>query len=373
VTFGLGLALSLNAIQDGLNRRTAGEVTVQGVGPGPGGVQSISKPPPGAKPGANPGGSDPQAPPPAADPAVIAAKISAQPGTQKYFSTSQVQVGVVGLSRSAAVTSFTGDSSWGTYQMIEGSWFTGPGQAVVGTGFLDATGTHLGDTVTLTNGTARATVTIVGEGLDLHNDGVVIATDSRSLTSLHTEAEPGSIQFAVDLAPGTSRQKYVTAINTVLDPLGAHAQANGGELSSIVIAMDTLAGTLTLMLVAVAGLGVLNTVLLDTRERVHDFGVFKALGMSPRQTVAMVITSVSGIGLLAGAIGVPIGIGVHDLILPIMGDAAGTRFPHADLAVYSLPILVPLLLGGLLIAAVGAMPPAGWAAATRTATALRTE
>jgi putative ABC transport system permease protein len=379
VTFGLGLALSLNAIQDGLNRRTAGEVTIQGVGPvlGNGGpaVRSIAKPQSGAPPqsGAKPGGSGPEAPPLLADPAVVAAKISAQPGTQKYFSTGYLQVGVVGLSRSAAVTSFTGDSSWGSYQMIEGSWFTGPGQAVVGTGFLNATGTHLGDTVILTNGAARTTVKIVGEGLDLHDDGVTIATDSRSLTSLHTEAEPGSIQFAVDLTPGTSRQKYLAALNQELDPLGAHAQANGGELSSIVVAMDTLAGTLTLMLVAVAGLGVLNTVLLDTRERVHDFGVFKALGMSPRQTVAMVITSVSGIGLLAGAIGVPIGIGVHNLILPIMGDAAGTRFPPADLAVYSLPILVPLFLGGLVIAAVGAMPPAGWAAATRTATALRTE
>jgi hypothetical protein len=32
---------------------------------------------------------------------------------------------------------------------------------------------------------------------------------------------------------------------------------------------------------------VLNTVVLDTRDRVHDPGVLKALGMSPRQTVAM--------------------------------------------------------------------------------------
>ena len=32
------------------------------------------------------------------------------------------------------------------------------------------------------------------------------------------------------------------------------------------------------MLVSVAGLGVLNSVVLDTRERVHDLGVCKALG-----------------------------------------------------------------------------------------------
>jgi predicted lysophospholipase L1 biosynthesis ABC-type transport system permease subunit len=38
-----------------------------------------------------------------------------------------------------------------------------------------------------------------------------------------------------------------------------------------------------------AVLGVLNSVLMATRERVHDLGVYKALGMTPRQTITMVI------------------------------------------------------------------------------------
>ena len=38
------------------------------------------------------------------------------------------------------------------------------------------------------------------------------------------------------------------------------------------------------MMVAVAaGLGVLNTVLMTTRDRVHDLGMFKSLGMRPGQ------------------------------------------------------------------------------------------
>jgi putative ABC transport system permease protein len=45
----------------------------------------------------------------------------------------------------------------------------------------------------------------------------------------------------------------------------------------------------------------------------------------------------------------------------------------ADLAVYHLPVLVPLVLGGLVLATAGALVPAGWAAKARTATALRTE
>jgi putative ABC transport system permease protein len=78
-------------------------------------------------------------------------------------------------------------------------------------------------------------------------------------------------------------------------------------------------------------------------------------------------------GLIAGAIGVPIGIALHNYVLPIMGQAAGTSFPAADLNVYHLGNLVPLGLGGLIIATAGALLPAGWAARTRAATALRAE
>jgi putative ABC transport system permease protein len=158
-----------------------------------------------------------------------------------------------------------------------------------------------------------------------------------------------------------------------LRPLGAQAGPNHAESSDVIVAMQGLIAMLTALLVVVAGLGVLNTVLLDTRERVHDLGVYKAIGMTPRQTVAMVLTSVVGIGLVASAIGVPVGIAVHHYVLPIMAGITGEHLPSVDLAVYSPATLALLVLGGLLIAVVGALLPAGWAAATRAATALRTE
>ncbi|GAA0323036.1 FtsX-like permease family protein [Actinoallomurus spadix] len=358
ITFGVGLALSLNAIQNGLNRRTPGTVVVSAF--------AFAPPAP---------GTDPATPlvKPAVKPAAIAAKISAQPGTRRYFSTGQTRVGVAGLAGRTTVIAYEGDSSWGSYQMVAGSWFHGRGQAVVPSGFLRTTGAHIGDTITLTEGGRSAPVRIVGEALDLREEGMVILTDDSSLTALRAPVLPESVEFAIDLKPGTDPRAYLDSLNAALRPLGITAATNSGRLSGTVVAMDTLAAMLTLMLLAVAGLGVLDTVVLDTRERVHDLGVLKALGMSPRQTVTMVITSVAGVGLLAGALGVPVGVALHDHVLPVMGDAAGTRFPAADIAVYDLPVLIPLVLGGLVIAAVGAFPPAGWAAHTRTATALRTE
>ncbi|MHC3450999.1 hypothetical protein [Streptomyces prasinus] len=65
--------------------------------------------------------------------------------------------------------------------------------------------------------------------------------------------------------------------------------------------MAAMAVLLTLMLITVAGLGLLNPVALDTRERIHDPGVCKAIGMSPRQTMSLVLASVGSIGGLRAA------------------------------------------------------------------------
>jgi putative ABC transport system permease protein len=130
---------------------------------------------------------------------------------------------------------------------------------------------------------------------------------------------------------------------------------------------------LTLLIIAVAGLGVLNTVALQIRERAHDIGVFKALGMTPRQTLTMVICSVGITGLLAGIIAVPAGIVLHHAVLPTMAHAANSDLPASVISVYSVPEMVILALAGLVIAIAGALLPASWAANSRTATALRTE
>ncbi|TVT40789.1 FtsX-like permease family protein [Amycolatopsis rhizosphaerae] len=355
VTFGAGLAVSLSAIRDDLNRRSPGAAVVQLFGPP-------------APPALGMGGSG--QPPRQADPAEIAALIKAQPGTRRFFSTGQTRVGVAGLAGETEVIAYQGDSSWASYRMLSGTWFHGLGEAVAPTGFLRSSGTRVGDTITLTNQGRSVTVRLVGEVFSTHE---ALLTDIASLDGLHADIQPMSVQFDIDIRPDVSQASYLDSLDRALLPYNITAQPNTAHASTNFVAMESLVALLTLMLVAVAGLGVLNTVVLDTRERVHDFGVFKALGMSPGQTVAMVVTSVAGIGLVSGVVGVPIGILLHDAVVPAMGSAAGTGIPAADIAVYSLPLVVALVLGGLIIATAGALLPAGWAARNRPAVALRSE
>jgi len=71
------------------------------------------------------------------------------------------------------------------------------------------------------------------------------------------------------------------------------------------------------MTMIVLAFRMVDTVVLQTRERVHDLGVFKAIGMTPRQTIAMVISTVAGIGLVAGLVAIPAGIALHGFVLHV--------------------------------------------------------
>ncbi|MFG3254877.1 ABC transporter permease [Streptomyces sp. NPDC048172] len=309
---------------------------------------------------------------PRADPDAVAAAVKSADGTGRYYRASTVRANVAGLTGTVDVVAFTGDASWGGYAMVSGRWIDGPGEAVVPTPFLSATGTRVGDTVTLDGLDRPVRVRIVGEVLDPRNDGMQVFTDAASLKGAHPDLTETS--HHIEVASGTAVPAYVTALNKELAPLGSTARAGGlGAGGDMVVTLNALSALLTLMLVAVAGLGVLNGVLLDTRERVRELGVHKALGMTPRQTVAMVLTSVVVTGLVAGAVGVPLGVALHGWVLPAMGESVGLRFPDSVIAVYHAAELLPLALGGLLIAVLGALLPAGWAARARTATALRTE
>ena len=254
--------------------------------------------------------------------------------------------------------------------MISGHWYTGPGQADVSTGFLTLTGKAVGDTVTITLGTRQIPVRIVGETFDSQGRGVSVITDWQTLAAADPSmAQPD--QYDVGLRPGTSPAAYAQALGSKLGP-GYMVSLNSRK-SVIVTLMLGLIGTLTLMLALVAGLGVLNTVVLHTRERVHDLGVFKAVGMTPRQTIAMVVCWVAGTGLVAGAIAVPAGIALHRYVLPVMASSANLGLPASFLNVYRGWELAALALAGVVIAAACALLPAGWAAGIRTASALHAE
>jgi putative ABC transport system permease protein len=385
VTFGVGLSTSLNHVYDDISDGTRLPVRVMALprsatahpGPAAGGPGQATKAHR-TRITIGPGGQALTA----AQQHAVTAAIAASAGTLHYLSETDGNLSLPGLGNGdgngngnggAQVTAYgDGDPSWSGLALISGGWYS-PSASIPGidvnTLFLTDTNTAVGDTYTLVNGAHTVTAKIVGEVFAPGND-VGIFMSPATLTAVDPAAS-GAGSYAVSLKPGMNASAYASALQSTLGNSYIVSTDNGS--GKALLAVVTLIAMLTLLIIVVAGLGVLNTVALQIRERAHDIGVFKSLGMTPRQTITMIICSVGITGLAAGIIAVPAGVLLHHQVLPAMAHAANSGLPASLISVYSAPETVILALAGLVIAIAGALAPAIWAASSRTATALRTE
>jgi putative ABC transport system permease protein len=348
VTFGTGLAISLNKVATD-NPGTALPVTVS-LNQSGSGQPSIT----------------------VARQRAVVSVLAAQRGTSHYVTQTGDQLTLPGLSDRASVTAYGGNPAWSGYALISGRWYSSSPSAAevdVNTLFLTDTGTTVGSTYTLEAGGHRVNARIVGE---VFNPGknIGLYMSPATLAAIDPSASLPR-QYDVAIQPGTSPQAYA---NTVSAALGNSYQAfvSSGQRNTLA-AVLALVAMLTILIMAVAGLGVLNTVALQIRERAHDIGVYKSIGMTPRQTLAMVVCSVALVGLVAGIVAIPAGVYLHHGVVPVMAHAANSGYPSSIISVYATWQLVLLGLAGLVIALAGALGPAAWAARARTAFALRAE
>ncbi len=315
----------------------------------------------------------PQSPSVAQD-AAMTAVLRAQPGTAHYVAVYGNQVKVAGIAGNVFAQAYTGNAAWIDYGLISGRWYRAPGEVDVNTAFLSQSGLAVGDTVTVNTGTstgaAQVTARIAGEVFDPSGGDPHLFGSAQTLPGVATAANLQ--QYDVGLRPGTRAAGYIQTVNRAL---GANSgwQAtppDGGQFYSIAIG---LVGLLALMVAAAAGLGVLNTVLMTTRDRVHDLGIFKALGMRPGQTLTMVVCWIAGPAVLAAVIAAPAAVALNTATIRAMAGTAHTGVPAGFTQVFPPSRLALLSLPAIAIAVAGALLPASWAARARPAVALRTE
>jgi putative ABC transport system permease protein len=304
----------------------------------------------------------------------IVAAIRAQPGTLHYIAEEDSgpvinSVSLPGGLPGLNLVAYSGNSSWLGYPVISGHWSSAPGEVNVNTGFLTEMGLRVGDRFTLTVRGRPVRVRIASQ--IYFPNGPSVFTSFLTLGGSRVGVRAAS--YEVGLRPGTSPRAYVAALRKILGPgFGAGVPdaggGPGGADSSI-----SLVHLLTELIAVLAGLGVLTSVLMLTRERVHDLGIFKALGMTPRQTVAMVFCWVVAPAVVAAAIAIPVATYLHALTVESIGAISGTGVPGYAIDVYHPAGLLVFGASGLAIAAAGALLPASWAAAARTTTALHAE
>jgi ABC-type antimicrobial peptide transport system permease subunit len=125
--------------------------------------------------------------------------------------------------------------------------------------------------------------------------------------------------------------------------------------------------TLDAVLLLITATTLVAVALLSVRERIRDYGVLKAIGLTPRQITSTVVSAHAALAVLASLVAIPLGIGLYLALFRIAGDTT----EEAVIAPWWSLALVPI--GAVLVVAAATSLPARLATRIHAADALRYE
>jgi putative ABC transport system permease protein len=306
------------------------------------------------------------------DPRVMAI-LDDQPQTHRVLAAGNGPVVVPGLADPVDSVAFRGDArglGWSAF-LVRGRWpGANPGEVLLRRSVLDQAGLDVGSSFE---------GVIAGRPLRLHVVGEVNAVDFgavldwSTLTAADPDAEPD--RYVVQLRPGADADAYAAAVQA-REPDFLTVIPNRASLESTSDTINTLNGLMSVLVVVlglIAAAGVFSTMLLHVRERSRDVAILKAVGMSPRQLLAMVLTSSAVLGVIGGLLAMPLGVRAYRGLMTQLAQQIGNRPPPFAFDVLHPTTLYPLGGMGLAIALAGAVFPARRAARSRAAEILRSE
>jgi ABC-type lipoprotein release transport system permease subunit len=216
--------------------------------------------------------------------------------------------------------------------VIEGHYLTaGDGDVIfIGKGLADAMGVQVGDRVTMTGRSThqqmrRRTMTVGG----IYDLGM---PDIEKRTVYISLAEA---QALYDLADGNHPEGQSTEVAIVLKQLGQEAnviaslkpglpgyeidswETNFPELQSAIGTKGGVMNIFSVVILMIAGIGILNLLLMAVYERTREIGLLGALGMRPRQILQLFVLEGALIGLVGVAAGILLGLLINGLLMQV--------------------------------------------------------
>jgi putative ABC transport system permease protein len=307
------------------------------------------------------------------DPETVTDLIAGRADTDRFVSIGQASASVRALGVIPFI-GYRGDASWIGYELIHGRLFAGAGEAVASSSVFSRLGLKVGDSVDIANGGRSITVRLVGEIFDNADESqvrLVLRGTWTDLVAIDPPAKPN--RWEVRPIAGVTPRDYSIALQTAGLGVAAYTLSDSSTDEDFLLFLSVIA-FMGIVLVLISLGGVFNTVLLETRQRTREMAVLKAVGLTPAQVVVMVVASVVPVGLLAGLLGVPLGMAFQRAVIGYLGQtAAQTAIPDSTFDVFAPVVLAGLVLSGLAIAVIGAYPPAQRAARARIAPVLQAE
>jgi len=231
------------------------------------------------------------------------------------------------------------------------------GSVIVPQSLAQASGIHVGDTLSFATGptpTRLRVVGIVAHSIPSESQEAILIGWSDAVQSFGAS---GADFFAVRYEPGQESTAGATidslASQYALEPADlTRVQGTVGDaLDRIFRLLDALALTAVL----VAGLGMANTFSMSVLERVREIGVLRATGMTSRQVWGMVVLEAGILGIAGAVVGALIGLVVGALLVFWSSGGFGLVFDPP------LASIVLAVFFGVLISVTASIYPAGLA------------
>jgi putative ABC transport system permease protein len=232
------------------------------------------------------------------------------------------------------------------FQAVQGRMFAAVDEAVAGQGFLDLMHVRVGSWIDPTIDGVPVILHIVGRTIEPDDNGDVV---DFGLDALPAANASGSAFYSLVLRPGVSpaaaRAGLLRASGNRLDVQVAANPADRLGVMRVVIVVAVL----ILVLIAMANL--LTATDVGLRDHVHEAGILKAMGLTPRQVMASLVVSTTIVTALGIVAGVAAGLAVAPRLINLQGQASGMGW---GIAAGLSPATIVALLAAALASAVAA-------------------
>jgi putative ABC transport system permease protein len=239
------------------------------------------------------------------------------------------------------------------FPILEGRMFSSPEEVIVGYGLAKERNLHPGDMVTILLDGEPLQLQVVGTYRETSNLGRMLMLPAETLRRALPEAEPYS--YVLKLGPEADDKALAATLRSASGDLLEVEVVSEMTLPDFLAVLPKVMTVLSLVLGGIAVIGVFNSVWMGVQERQREFGLLKAVGMTPGQVTLSVLTGAVVMALVGYAIGLPVGLGGTHLLLNALARQMG--FGPLNLPVNA-PGLVLVLPGIALVALVGALLPA---------------
>ena len=255
---------------------------------------------------------------------------------------------------------------------------------LIGKGLADVMDVKVGDRITMVGRSQheqmrQRTMTVVGIfdlGLpDIEKQTVYISLGEAQ--DLYEVA--GSTEVAVFLERLGQENNVIDSMKPGLPGYEIESfQANYPELASAINSKNGVMDIFSIIIIAIAGVGILNLLLMAVYERTREIGVLGAMGLKPRQISLLFVLEGIMIGLVGVTAGIIVGLAINGYLMRVGLDFGSMTQAASYMAliqsrayptwgIEKLPLRVSMIV---IISALAALIPAAEAGRREPAEAL---